>query len=333
MKAPAFWYRPPRLAAALLSPLAALYDGAGVVRHSLVGGRAAGVPVVCVGNLVAGGAGKTPVALAVAERLLAQERRPHLLSRGYRGRLRGPVQVDLGRHTAADVGDEPLLLAALAPTWVARDRIAGARAAAAAGADLVVLDDGHQNPTLHKDLALVVVDGETGFGNRRVIPAGPLRERIKRGLARADAIVLMGDDTSRVGELLAWRGRPVLGARLVAAGDAGWLRGADVVAFAGIGRPDKFFSLLERLGGRLAARFAYPDHHRFDADELMRMVELAAAAGAHLVTTAKDYARLPEEARPMTRVVAVRVIWDEPAVLDGLLADVLDQAAREDPVP
>lgn len=333
MKAPAFWYRPPRLASALLSPLAALYDGAGALRQRLVDGQAAGAPVICVGNLVAGGAGKTPVTLALAGRLLDQGRSPHCLTRGYRGRLRGPVRVDLAHHSAVDVGDEPLLLAAAAPTWVARDRVAGARAATAAGADVLVLDDGYQNPNLRKDLALVVVDGATGFGNHRVIPAGPLRERINRGLARADAVVLMGDDASGVADLAARRGLPLLSARLVAAGDTGWLRGADLVAYAGIARPEKFFALLEQLGGRLAVRFAYPDHHRFDADELMRMAELAAAAGAQLVTTAKDYARLPEEARPMTRVLAVRVHWDRPEALDRLLAGVLDRAAREASAP
>jgi tetraacyldisaccharide-1-P 4'-kinase len=189
---PEFWARR-GLLSSLLLPLAWAYAGGAAARQAWTQPFRASVPVICVGNLVAGGAGKTPVALSLASRLLARGHAVHILSRGYAGSLAGPVQVDRMRHGAAEVGDEPLLLAACAPTWVARDRVAGANAAIAAGAGMLLLDDGLQNPRLAKTLSLLVVDGGSGFGNGRVLPAGPLREKLASGLASADRVVLMGD--------------------------------------------------------------------------------------------------------------------------------------------
>jgi tetraacyldisaccharide 4'-kinase len=328
MKAPGFWYRPAGRKAALLSPLGAVYGGLGRLRQRLVKPWPAGVPVVCVGNLTVGGAGKTPLAIALAGRLAEAGLRPHFLTRGYRGRLCGPVQVDLGVHDAGDVGDEALLLAAHFPTWVSGDRVAGARSAVAAGAGALVMDDGFQNPALAKDVSIVAVDGGTGFGNGRIVPAGPLRETPRNGLARADAVVLVGDDDSNIAPTLAGmvgpRGRlPLLRARFEPEPSARRFRDASVVAFAGIARPAKFFATLEKVGARLVARFAYPDHHRYNAEELMQMAELADAADALLVTTAKDYARLPDDARLLVRVVAIRAVWEDPAALDAVLAPAL----------
>jgi tetraacyldisaccharide 4'-kinase len=275
------------------------------------------VPVLCVGNLVAGGAGKTPVVLSLAARLGARGRAVHILSRGYGGSLAGPVRVDPARHSAAEVGDEPLLLAQAAPTWVARDRARGGRAAAEAGAALLLLDDGLQNPGIAKDLSLLVVDGGYGFGNGRVLPAGPLRESLAAGLARADAVVLMGDDRAGVGALLG--AKPVLRARLVAE-RAGQFAGRPVVAFAGIGRNAKFFDTLAGTGARLVARHGFPDHHRYRAAELDRLGAEAEAAGALLVTTAKDAARLAPAWRARVAVLHVAVAWQDEAMLDALLA-------------
>ncbi len=327
MRTPGFWYRPRSLTAALLIPAGALYAGAGRLRWRLARPVRVGVPVVCVGNLVAGGAGKTPIAIAVAQHLAAAGVAPHFLSRGYGGRKAGPLAVDRDRHSAREVGDEPLLLAAHAPCWVARDRVAGANAAIAAGAQAVVMDDGFQNPSLRKDLSLLVVDGETGFGNARPVPAGPLRESVPRGLARADAIVLMGADESGAGAALAAGPLPVLTARLAPVGDTGWLRGAPIVAFAGIARPERYFAMLERLGANLIARIAFADHERIPADELMQLIELADAAGATPLTTAKDYARLPDDARAMVKVLPVDVAWEDPSALDRILRPVIDRAA------
>ncbi|HET8727370.1 MAG TPA: tetraacyldisaccharide 4'-kinase [Alphaproteobacteria bacterium] len=323
MKTPRFWYRPRGAAATVLAPLGQVYDAAGRLRRSLANPHRAGIPVICVGNLVAGGAGKTPVAIAIVRHLKQRGVDAHFLTRGYRGREKGPVRVDLARHDARAVGDEPMLLAAVAPTWVARDRARGAAAAEAAGAAAIVMDDGFQNPRLAKDLSFLVVDGEVGFGNRQVIPAGPLRETARGGLARATAVIVMGDDRHGIGVEAAARGLPVLHGRLRPAGRTDWLRGSAVVAFAGIARPDKFFDTLKALGARLVADFGYGDHHRFRPDEIMQMADLAGAAGALLVTTAKDYARLPDEARPMVKVLAVEVAWADEAALARILEPVL----------
>lgn len=324
MKAPGFWYREPGLKATLLSPAGILYAAAGRLRRRWTTPVRASVPVICIGNLTAGGAGKTPTAIALAERLAARGRSPAFLTRGYGGRNAGPVLVDLARHRSPDVGDEALLLASHFPTCVSRDRPAGAQVAIGAGANAVIMDDGFQNPGLSKDLSLLVIDGASAFGNERVIPAGPLRERIADGIARADALVVMGADSAGVGRRLADLARslhdpPILAARLEPHETARRFRDASVVAFAGIARPQKFFATLEGLGARLVARYAFGDHHRYDADELMQMAELADAADAVLVTTAKDYARLPDEARSMVQVLAVRTVWADPAAVDSLL--------------
>lgn len=323
MRAPEFW-RNDGLPARMLSPLAHIFGAAAGMRRGLSRSWKAPVPVICVGNLVAGGAGKTPVALDLAARLASRGRAPHFLSRGYGGRLTGPMLVDAGVHGARDVGDEPLLLARIAPTWVARDRVAGARAAAAAGADAIVMDDGFQNPFLAKDLSIVAIDGGYGFGNRRVMPAGPLREPVDLGLARADAVVVMGDDTASVGSQLP-RDMPVLRARLVPAAGAERLAGRKVVAFAGIGRPEKFYATLTELGCELAGAQSFPDHHRYVETEVMKIVEDAAARSATPVTTAKDLVRLPPAARMMVETLDVDVEWEDSAALDAVLSSAIEK--------
>ncbi len=312
---PEFWARQ-GLVPRLLQPLAWGYAAAGAARRAWTRPWCAPVPVICVGNLVAGGAGKTPLAIAIARRLRLSGRAVHLLSRGYGGRLAGPVAVDPMRHDAAQVGDEPLLLAEAAPCWVARDRIAGAKAAIAAGAKLLLLDDGLQNPSIAKDLSLLVIDGEYGLGNGRVLPAGPLREPLRMGLARADAVVLMGEDRAGVTPLLG--AKPVLRTRLVAE-NAGAFAGRAVVAFAGLGRPAKFFATLIGLGARVVARHAFADHHVYRADELHRLLMEAEAARALLVTTAKDAARLPGEWRARVAVLSVAATFDDVGALDRLI--------------
>ncbi len=318
MRAPEFWHRRESPLAALLAPLGGLYDRAGRLRASLARPLKLARPVVCVGNLTAGGAGKTPVALSLAAWFQAAGRTPHFLLRGYLGRLKGPLRVDPASHSFREVGDEALLLAATAPTWVSRDRAAGAARAAAAGADPVIMDDGLQNPWLAKDLSLLVVDGGYGFGNGRVIPAGPLRETLPHALARVQAAVVVGPDERRLAALLAGR-LPLLEAELVPDAAARALSGKRVLAFAGIGRPQKFFATLEELGCRVMRRYGFADHHAYSPDEIMRLVEEAASLGAEPVTTEKDLVRFPEEARAMVKTVSVRLAWREPAALDRLL--------------
>ncbi len=321
MRTPEFWHETPGLVAGLLAPVGAAIDAAGRMRRALAHPYRVSVPVICVGNLVVGGAGKTPVVLSLVDVLRQAGMSPHIVMRGYGGRLAGPVRVDLAIHDAAAVGDEALLAAAQAPTWVGRDRAAGVRAAAEAGAAAVLLDDGFQNPTVAKDLALLVVDAAYGFGNGRLLPAGPLRERIEAGLARADAIVLLDGEATPPG--LARAVCPVLRATLATV-DGGRLAGKRVVAFAGIGRPEKFFAALRRLGAELAAERAFPDHHRFSDTELAALRVAADRERALLVTTAKDAARLQPEARAGIEVLDVRIEWRDRPALDALLARVLE---------
>lgn len=321
MRSPEFWARD-GLAARLLQPLGAAYSAAGAARFALARPYRASVPVICVGNLVAGGAGKTPIVLDIAERLIAAGCRPHLLSRGYGGRARCPLRVDPERHTADEVGDEPLLLARIAPTWVGRDRAAAARAAIAGGADLLLLDDGFQNPGIEKDLSLVVIDGGYALGNGRVIPAGPLREPAGRGLARADAVVILGE-----GRVALAAGRPRLHARTIAR-DAADLAGRKVLAFAGIGRPAKFFATLEEAGAAVVERRSFADHHPYTAPELDELLRTAHALQALPVTTAKDAVRIPPPQRAKIHILEISVAWEDPAAIAGLLTRFMLSPAR-----
>ncbi len=289
---PSFWWRPPGLISGLLSPLAAVYGAVAASRMARPG-RAAGIPIVCIGNLTLGGAGKTPAAMAVARILDAAGRRPVMLSRGYGGALKGPVGVDPARHGAADVGDEPLLLARCAPTIVARDRAAGADAARAAGAGAIVMDDGFQSSALHKDRSILVVDGRRGIGNGRVFPAGPLRGPLQDQLGRANALMVIGVGAG--GEAVAALARdiPVFHGRLEPNAEAlALLKGRPVLAFAGIGDPEKFFATLRDAGIEIGATVPFPDHHRYRRFEARELIERAGRGGLVLVTTEKDQARL-----------------------------------------
>jgi tetraacyldisaccharide 4'-kinase len=293
MREPAFWWRKPGLAAGLLAPLGTLYGTIASARLSRRGARAA-VPVVCIGNPTIGGAGKTPLALTLAGLLQAAGEAPVLLSRGYGGRLAGPLRVEAARHRAADVGDEPLLLARVAPTVVARDRVAGAQAAVAAGASVIVMDDGFQNPSLQKSFSVLVVDARRGIGNGRVVPAGPLRAPLPMQLARADALVTVGaSDDDGVAAVARGRGLPVFRAGLAPdAAVAVALAGARVLAFAGIGDPGKFFATLAALDIVVVARVSFPDHHRYTPAQARMLCEQADRESLILVTTEKDLARM-----------------------------------------
>lgn len=328
MRAPDFWQTPDHPLARALAPLGRLYAAAGGLRRRWTHPVRAAVPVLCVGNLTAGGAGKTPTALALARHLAAAGRRPHFLTRGYGGRLPGPVAVDPMAQDFRQVGDESLLLAAVAPCWVARDRVAGARAAVAAGAGLLVMDDGFQNPSLAKDLSVVVVDGGYGFGNGRCQPAGPLREPVAAGLARADAAVLIGPDTAGAEAALAG-GPPVFRARLAPGPEAHALAGRRVLAFAGIGRPAKFFASLAEIGCDIVDGRAFPDHHPYAPEEVMALCEDAHAADALPVTTEKDFVRLPAAARPMIRTLSVALEWEEADAPARLTAPLLDAGSAD----
>ena len=265
------------------------------------------------------------VAADIGERLRGRGVDAHFLTRGYGGAAAGPLRVDAARHTFADVGDEALLLAEVAPTWVARHRAAGARAAVAAGADALVMDDGHQNPALAKDVSLLAVDGGYGFGNGCIMPAGPLREPLSDALRRADAVVLMGGDATGVTGEIAQIGRragtslPILAANARPGPEGRGLAAKPVVAFAGIGRPGKFFETLGAAGAEVAATLPFPDHHPYGAGDIERLENLAEAHGAALVTTAKDAVRLPETLRARVAVLTITLEWEDEAAIEAIL--------------
>ena len=325
MRAPEFWRHGGTLPT-LLAPLGWIYGAVTIARLTRARPEASPVPLLCIGNLLAGGAGKTPVALGIGARLSGIGVDVHFLAGGYGGRSPGPLRVDPDRHDARAVGDEALLLARTAPTWVARDRPAGARAAAAQGAGLIVMDDGFQNPGIAKDLSLLVVDGGYGFGNERVMPAGPLREPVDGGLARADAVVLIGpDETGALRRIGAAQERaiPVLRAHVTPGPEARAIANKPVVAFAGIARPDKFFDTLGTLGCRIVGAHPFPDHYPYKPEDIERLTREAEAADALAVTTAKDWVRLPAGTRHGVRVLTIAIEWEDEAGLDAILSRTL----------
>lgn len=320
MKPPGFW-QAGHAAPWLLQPFALAY-AAMTARRVARPGWTAPVPVICCGNPGAGGAGKTPLALDLAARLQARGAVPAFLTRGHGGGVRGPVRVEPGRHDAADVGDEALLLASRATTYVGADRAATARMAIAEGATVLVMDDGLQNPSLCKTLSLLVVDGGAGFGNGHVIPAGPLREPVARAANRCRAAVLIGPD--RVGAVAALPvGFPTLAASLVP--DASDLAALPphLLAFAGIGRPAKFFETLHACGHAPVETIAFADHHPYSDRDLRHLLNRAAALDAVPVTTQKDFVRLPVAARSSFRQLRVGLVWADPRMIDTLLTEAL----------
>ncbi|HRE20921.1 MAG TPA: tetraacyldisaccharide 4'-kinase [Rhabdaerophilum sp.] len=313
MRAPAFWSRSlPFWLAPLLRPLGAIY-GALTLRRMARPGWRASVPAISVGNFTAGGAGKTPTALALAQDLIARGERPAFVSRGYGGSMSGPHRVNPTQDSAWITGDEPLLLARIAPTYVARDRAAGGRRAIADGATCLILDDALQNPALTKDLSVAVVDGAAGFGNGEVIPAGPLRAPFDAQLPFVDLVLVIGEDRSDITARADGR-KPVLSARIVPEGEH--LAGRDVIAFCGIALPEKFQRSLEACGARVIERIDFADHHAFTDVEAESLLARVARSGAQLVTTEKDHVRLAgspmlEKLATESLALPIRLVADE----------------------
>jgi len=327
MHEPAFWYRPSSFMSLLLSPLAAIY-GAVAGRRLLRKGLDAGIPVFCVGNYHLGGAGKTPTVLALVNVLRDLGERPVVLSRGYGGKLRGPVMVDPGRHVAADVGDEPLMIARTVPVAVARERIDGLALAKSQGASVIVMDDGFQNPAIVKDASLIVIDAHRGLGNGWVFPAGPLRAPLSLQIDRTDALIVIGKGQAAdaLAVALTARGKPVLAARLKADDTmVASLQGKRVLAFAGIGDPARFFRTLRGYGINTVAERAFADHHPFTLDEIEALCAEATRDGLTMVTTEKDLVRLGPAG---TGIVSfpVQLDFEAGAMLRKFVSDRLFQA-------
>lgn len=333
MREPGFWHGRSSLKSHLLKPLAALY-GAIAAKRLRRKGLNAGVPVLCVGNYDVGGAGKTPTVLALARLLRELGETPVVLSRGYGGKLRGPVRVDPGRHAASDVGDEPLMLAGHLPVVVSRKRADGVPLARSQGATVILMDDGFQSPAVVKDASLIVIDGDRGIGNGQVFPAGPLRAPLRPQMARTDALIVIGNGAAAnaVAAEIAAQGKPVLSAHLQPdAAQLAALRGRRVLAFAGIGDPDRFFKTLRSGGIDVVRKHAFADHHAHTQREIESLIAEADREALTLVTTEKDIARLrrsgdlPVWAQPIVPF-AVTLEFDDAAQLRKFVIDRLFKA-------
>ena len=323
MRPPEFWSQAVSIRSDLLAPIGVLYGRATQSRAARAPTWTAPVPVLCIGNVTLGGAGKTPVCRDIAQRLKDLGWVPHILSRGYGGTLGGPLQVETQAHNASDVGDEPLLLARDAPTWIGADRTITAKHAVDAGADILIMDDGFQNPGLSKTRSLLVFDSTKGVGNNRVFPAGPLREPLRGAFERANGLIFMGDGHPNIPE--PWAG-PILQAnvrpddRTVQS-----LKRKPVTAFAGIGRPDKFFDTLHIAGINVSRTFAFSDHHAYRRDEITGLIAIAEDDDSVLVTTEKDHVRLPSDLSQRVVSLPIALQWSDNALLDQFLADMMDE--------
>ncbi|MBM3513363.1 MAG: tetraacyldisaccharide 4'-kinase [Alphaproteobacteria bacterium] len=322
MQPPDFWYEDDSILARALDPIGRMVGAITTARAARANQPRAPIPVISIGGFTVGGAGKTPAAMAIVGLLRDAGRKPAVVLRGYGGSFSVATRVDPARHTSADVGDEALLHAALGPTYVAARRIAGCTLAAREGADVAVLDDGHQHPGLHKDLAILIADGADPFGNEHVFPAGPLREKPDDAARRAQALIFVGDDATNLASRTPAHLK-LFRARLEPSPEALALSGRKVVAFAGIGRPAKFFRMLEEIGARVVARHPFEDHHRFDLADIQPILDEAFALDAVPVTTAKDAVRLPTDQRPQVDVITTTLVLEDEGAVGALLRSAL----------
>lgn len=308
MKTPKYW-QSNSLLSKLLTPLGKLYGLLTQLRLKIKKSPHVTIPVICIGNITAGGTGKTPVSLSIARLLINSMYHPFFLSRGYGGKLRNVI-VSHKKHSAKDVGDEPLLLAKRAPVVVNADRYKGACLAIQQGADILIMDDGFQNPSLHKDLSFLVFDGGYGIGNGKIIPAGPLRETFADGIKRADALIILGKDKHHLAERSQL---PVFFAHTEPAQTA--ISGSKILAFAGIGHPQKFYHTLMSMGFEIAETIDFPDHHFYTPKELDMIIAKARSLNAEIYTTSKDYVKIPSLYHKEINVLEISVVWDEPEKL------------------
>ncbi len=332
-EAPPFWFKKPGLISTALAPIGMLYGHLAARRMQRVPQDSVDIPVLCIGNLIAGGAGKTPTAIALAQIARDMRLRPGFLSRGYGGNVSGPVLVDNKTHNAHDVGDEPLILQQYETTVVSPNRPAGARLLAKQGVELIIMDDGFQNPSLHKDYSLVVVDAGRGIGNGFCMPAGPVRANLRAQLSEASAILLIGQSEAgtKLVRMAARAAKPVLNGRTVIRSSMGW-EGRKVLAYAGIADPTKFFRSLGDAGAEIVKSRVFHDHHPFSEEECRELLALADSEGLTLATTEKDAARLArmghaqEVLREKSRVLLVDMKFENSKMAELVLRDTVKRA-------
>ena len=323
LKAPKFWYnKHDTLFSILLYPISLIFRLITKINTLAYKDMSQGIPVICIGNLVVGGAGKTPVALKVGKILKLSGYNPHFLTRGYAGKIKNNIKVD-NNHTAEEVGDESLILSTVAPTWIGPNRIKSSALAKKNNADCVIMDDGFQNPTIKKDFSIIVIDGKQGFGNRRVLPSGPLRESIQRGLKRADAIVVVGNDKFSIKKLLPIS-IPIFNAEFNVSKNNEIFKGKDITAFAGIAYPLKFFETLEQQGAKIKKTITFPDHYIYNENDLLKLVETANNNKSILVTTSKDFVRIPKNYQTIINKLEGEIMIEKEDEFNKVLSKVLE---------
>ena len=323
LKAPKFWYnKHDTLFSILLYPISLIFSLITKINTLAHKDMSQGIPVICIGNLVVGGAGKTPVALKVGKILKLSGYNPHFLTRGYAGKIKNNIKVD-NNHTAEEVGDESLILSTVAPTWIGPNRIKSSALAKKNNADCVIMDDGFQNPTIKKDFSIIVIDGKQGFGNKRVLPSGPLRESIQRGLRRADAIVVVGKDKFAIKTLLPIS-IPIFNAEFNVSKNNEIFKGKDITAFAGIAYPLKFFETLEQQGAKIKKTITFPDHYIYKENDLLKLVETANNNKSILVTTSKDFVRIPKNYQTIINKLEGEIMIEKEDEFNRVLSKVLE---------
>ncbi len=321
MKTPTFWQQKNAMAY-LLYPLGKLYAIATRLNLKFHTPQKVSVPVICIGNLTAGGSGKTPTAIAIASMLQAMGYQPFFVSRGYGGKLKN-VLVDINTHTPKQVGDEPLLLAQVAPVVVNPDRFQGAQTAISHGADIIIMDDGFQNPKLNKDLSFLVFDGTVGYGNGYCVPAGPLREELSQGIKRAQAMIIIGDDKQALKSQISL---PCFEGKIAAQKPK--IKTSKVIAFAGIGRPEKFFQSLKDLGIEPIETIDFPDHHFYTTQELENLIQKAQDKGCSLITTSKDFVKIPHHLQSHFHVLEITIKWQNAQELSQFIKTSINEISK-----
>jgi len=323
LRAPSFWYKKENsLFSMLLFPISIIYRLISFIHFVLSKTKKASIPVICIGNIVVGGAGKTPVALKIGKILKLSGYSPHFLTRGYSGKIKNNLKVK-SHHSAEEVGDESLILSSVAPTWIGANRIKSALLAKNNKADCLILDDGFQNPNIFKDFSIIVIDGKQGFGNARVLPSGPLRESIKRGMKRANAVIIIGKDEVNIKETIPSSIPCFLGKFDVSKNEE-IFKGKNVTAFAGIAYPIKFFETLKNQGANILKSITFPDHYIYKENDLLKLVEISNNNKSILVTTKKDLIRIPENYQTVIHTLEGEIQLEDEPVLKEMLTNLLE---------
>ena len=323
LKAPKFWYlKRDTFLSRILYPLSLLFRFGTKIRSITSSSNKSNLPVICIGNIVVGGAGKTPVSLKIGKILIKSGYKPNFISKGYAGIIKTNTLIQ-SWHSPKSVGDEPLLLSEISPTWIGIDRNKSIKLAEKKGADCIIMDDGFQNPTIHKDFSIIVINASQEFGNKRVMPAGPLRESIKRGLSRTNLIIVIGVVKQSLKEIIP-NHIPIISAKFNINNENKIFKGQRITAFAGIAYPEKFFTSLKEQGAKIVKEVTYPDHHIFDENDLLSLVEMANKTKSILVSTQKDFVRIPKSYRSLVNTLEGEITFENEDLIKEILTNVVE---------